>query len=78
MRIVTETMFGVRLDDALALTVRERQTLRRASAIAERARDLLREHYGSVEAEGLDFDTELAGVEHACRDLASKSETRIG
>lgn len=53
----------------LRFTEAERRVLRRASTIAEEARDLLRTRYDDIEAEALPIDLELAAVEHGCADL---------
>jgi hypothetical protein len=63
-RLVTDWPFKDRI---LILSKAERATLRRAAAIAERARDVLAEPDS-------DLDYELARLEHAARDFAGPQE----
>lgn len=83
MRLGTDRvggLFGERpivVDTVLVLTEAERKTLRKASQIAERAREKLRERFGEVEAEGFDLDTELAGIEHGCAELVDREKIPV-
>jgi len=73
-------LFGespVEIDTLLVLTEAERKALRKASQIAERAREQLRKRFGEVEAEGFDLDTELAGIEHGCVELADSERIPV-
>lgn len=74
MRIVTRTLLGVELDTRFAFTKREMQTLRRAGAIADAARDALRERYGVAHAEELDIDSTLAGIDHGVDSVLDSVE----
>ncbi len=83
MKLMTERiggLFGERpiaLGTVLLLTSRERRTLESASKIACKGRELLRQRYGDVEADGFDLDTELASVEHGCAELAEQGKAVV-
>lgn len=76
MRLETERgLLGERLGQRIALSKAERATLTKASAIAERARNLARVVYSDYEQ--WDDDTLLAEIEHNARELSENGEIRL-
>lgn len=51
------------------LTAKERKILERARDIADEIREEIRKVYGEVEAEDMEQDTQVAGVEHGIADI---------
>jgi hypothetical protein len=68
MKIATHRNF-IYVRTELRFTKREVDCLRRAAAIADEARDLLREHFGQVWCDESDVDMALAGIPASVMDL---------
>ncbi len=83
MRVTRESILGETTLFAIELTEREKATLRRAAAIAEKFREKLRELYGrAVEVPAsdapaahvvIDIDTTAAGIEHGVGELIERA-----
>lgn len=66
---IPDIEMGRTLGFEIELTPTERVTLREAKKLAENIRTQLRKVFGQVDADDLEADTMIAGIEHGCDDL---------